>query len=96
MAEKFVSERNIKFLLYEVFDAESLTRAEYFGDHDRESFDMVLETALRLGRDRLWPLFTEMDRNQPQLVDGAVKVHPMVRGWMKEAEIGRASCRERV
>ncbi|MFH1138792.1 MAG: acyl-CoA dehydrogenase [Pseudomonadota bacterium] len=88
MAEKFVSARNIKFLLYEVFDAECLTKAEYYGDHDRESFDMVLETALRLGRDRLWPLFTEMDRNQPQFVDGVVKVHPMVRGWMREAGEG--------
>ena len=88
MAEKFVSERNLKFLLYDVFDSESLTQAEYFSDHDRESFDMVLETALRLGRDRLWPVFTEMDRNQPELVDGVVKVHPMVRGWMKEAGEG--------
>jgi hypothetical protein len=36
MIEKFVSERNLKFLLYEVFDAESLTRYSYYGEHDRE------------------------------------------------------------
>ena len=42
MAEKFISERNLKFLLYEVFDTPSLTRYPYYADHSRESFDMAL------------------------------------------------------
>ncbi len=83
MAEKFVSERNLKFLLYEVLDAESLTRYPYFQDHDREVFDMVLETGIRMGKEMLWPVFAEMDREPPELVDGEVRVHPSVRGIMK-------------
>ncbi len=83
MAEKFISERNIKFMLYEVFDAESLTQYEYYAEHGREIFDLVLDTALKLGRDILQPVLREMDRNPPQFIDGEVKVHPMVRDWMR-------------
>ncbi len=83
MAEKFISERNVKFMLYEVFDAEALTRYEYYAEHGREIFDLVLDTALKLGRDILQPLLREMDQNPPRLIDGEVKVHPMVREWMR-------------
>jgi hypothetical protein len=55
MAERFVSERNLKFMLYEVFDIEAVTRYEYFKEHDREIFDMVLKTALRIAKDLLQP-----------------------------------------
>ena len=84
MATKFVSERNIKFLLYEVFDVESLTEYEYYSEHNRKMFDMVLKAAVKLGKDLLFPVFEEMDRNQPELVNGEVKVHPSVKTIMKE------------
>ncbi len=84
MATKFVSERNIKFLLYEVFDVESLTRYGYYAEHNRKMFDMVLKAAVKLGKDLLFPLFEEMDRNPPELVNGEVRVHPAVRTIMKE------------
>ena len=84
MAAKFISERNIKFLLYEVFDVESLTKYEYYNEHNRKMFDMVLKAAVKLGKDLLFPIFEEMDRNQPELVNGEVKVHPSVKTIMKE------------
>ena len=84
MAVKFISERNIKFLLYEVFDVESLTNYEYYNEHNRKMFDMVLKAAVKLGKDLLFPIFEEMDRNQPELVNGEVKVHPSVKTIMKE------------
>jgi len=84
VATKFVSERNIKFLLYEVFDVESLTKYEYYSEHNRKMFDMVLKAAVKLGKDLLFPIFEEMDRNQPELVNGEVKVHPSVKTIMKE------------
>jgi alkylation response protein AidB-like acyl-CoA dehydrogenase len=83
VAEKFISERNVKFMLYEVFDAESLTQYDYYAEHGREIFDLVQDTALKLGRDILQPLLREMDSNPPQFIDGEVKVHPMVRDWMR-------------
>ncbi|MBW1796960.1 MAG: acyl-CoA dehydrogenase N-terminal domain-containing protein, partial [Deltaproteobacteria bacterium] len=48
MAQKFVSARNLKFLLYEVFDAESLLQYPYFEEYDRKMFDMVLKAAVEL------------------------------------------------
>jgi len=81
---KFVSERNIKFLLYEVFDVESLTQYDYYSEHNRKMFDMVLKAAIKLGKDLLFPIFEEMDRNQPELVNGEVNVHPSVRTIMQE------------
>ncbi len=84
MAVKFVSEKNLKFLLYEVFDAESLTCFEYYREHNRKTFDMVLKEALKLSRNLLYPVFAEMDRNPPELIAGKVKVHPSVRTIMKE------------
>jgi alkylation response protein AidB-like acyl-CoA dehydrogenase len=84
VASKFVSERNIKFLLYEVFDVESLTQYEYYKQHNRKMFDMVLKAALKLGKDLLFPIFEEMDRKPAELVNGEVKVHPAVKTIMKE------------
>ena len=48
VATKFVSERNLKFLLHEVFDIESLTQYDYYADHNRKTFDMVLKEGMRL------------------------------------------------
>ena len=81
---KFFSERNLKFVLYEVHDVESLTQYDYYAEHNRKMFDMVLKAAGKLGKDLLFPVFEEMDRNQPELVDGEVQVHPEVRKMMKE------------
>jgi butyryl-CoA dehydrogenase len=88
MAEKFVSERNLKFLLYEVFDTPSLTQYPYYEEHNRDIFDMVIETALKIGKDILRPNLQEMDKNPPQYVDGEVKVHPTVKAFLKECGEG--------
>jgi len=88
MGEKFISERNLRFLLYEVFDAVSLTRYPYYADHSREMFDMVLETAMRIGKDMLYPTLGEMDKNPPELAGDHVKVHPVVRTFMRECGEG--------
>ncbi|MBM4325804.1 MAG: acyl-CoA dehydrogenase [Deltaproteobacteria bacterium] len=88
MAERFMSERNLKFVLYEVLDLESLTKLPYYQDHSREIFDLTLDTAIRMGRDLLAPAFQEMDKQQPQLVNGEVKVHSLVRTFMKESGEG--------
>lgn len=83
MGERFFSERNVRFMLWEVFDAEALCALPIYGEHTREGFEMVLDTAVKMGKDLLFPYVGEMDKNPPQLVDGRVKVHPMVKEVMK-------------
>ncbi len=83
MTAKFFSEKNLKFLLYEVFDIEALTKYDYYAEHSRTVFDMVIKSAVKLAKDLLWPVFEEMDRNQPTLENGVVRVHPSVRKILK-------------
>lgn len=88
MAEKFISERNLKFLLYEMFNVESLLKYPRYADHSHEVFDMVLDTAMKMGKDLFKPILSEMDKNPPEYVDGGVKVHPAVRTIMQECGSG--------
>ncbi len=88
MPSKFVSRRNISFLLHEVHDTVGLTQNPFFEDHDRESFDLVVDTAMKMGRDLLQPWFAEMDREAPRFEDGRVIVHPSVRTFMTECGQG--------
>ena len=79
MAEKFVSRRNLEFLLYEVHGVERLSALPYFADHTRETYDLVMDTALKLARNLMYPYLREMDEKAPFLEDGQVKVHPAVK-----------------
>ena len=84
MTEKFVSKRNLDFMLYEVHRVERLSELPYFGDHSRETYDLVTDTALKLARNLIYPYLREMDEEAPVLEDGQVKVHPVVKTMMKE------------
>ncbi len=84
MANRFVSERNIKFLLYEVFDAASFTSYPFYEEYDEETFDMILDAAMKLAKNVLWPNFREIDQNPPELVDDHIEAHPSVKTMMKE------------
>jgi alkylation response protein AidB-like acyl-CoA dehydrogenase len=84
VAARFFSERNLAFLLHEVFDAEALTGYGYYRAHHRKTFDRVIKAASKLAKNLLYPVFMEMDRKPPEWVDGKVKVHPMVPKILKE------------
>lgn len=71
-----VRDREVAFLLYEVFDAPRLCRLPAFADHSRDTFDAVLHSARRLARDHLYPAYAAMDAEPPALRDGQVYVHP--------------------
>jgi len=88
MASKFFSERNLRFLLFEVFDVASLTRYDTYKEYDGKILDMVLKAAMELAEGLLWPNFQEMDKNPPQLVEDQIKVHPSVKQFLKECGEG--------
>jgi len=71
----FYSKRDLHFQLFENINALSLTSFDYFKDHNRETFEMVLDAADQIGVTALRPLLTEMDRQEPQLVNGKIVVH---------------------
>ncbi|HWQ73803.1 MAG TPA: acyl-CoA dehydrogenase [Syntrophomonas sp.] len=84
MASKFASRRNLDFLVEEVFDAVSLTRIPYFQDHNRETFRMIIDTAMKISNDMMFPYFKEMDEQAPSWENGNVHVHPAIRDFLKE------------
>lgn len=81
---KFVSKRNIRFMLTEIFDSGSLTEHDYFGRHNEKMFEMVIDAALKLAAKLMYPVLEEMDKNQPVLENGEVKVHKSVKKIMTE------------
>jgi len=74
-----VSDRNVDFLLYEVFDVEALCRLPAFEDHSRETFDLVLQNARKFAREVLFPTYKAMDSEPAQMVGGGIKVHPLMK-----------------
>ena len=70
MSDKYISMKNLRFLLYDVHNIQDLIEHSYYQDHDRETFDLVLDTAEKIGTDLLYPYHDEMDKNPPEFSDG--------------------------
>ena len=76
MYPPFFSKQNLSFTLNEVLGIEKLTHYPYFQEHTIETFEMVLDSAEAIATKMLRPLLTEMDRIEPQLVGGQIKIRP--------------------
>jgi alkylation response protein AidB-like acyl-CoA dehydrogenase len=58
-----IDKRDIEFILYEYLDVEqSLCKLPKFSEFDRETFDLVIDTLIKLSNDVIAPLNTVMDR----------------------------------
>ncbi len=88
MADRFASMRGLRFLLFEVVGADDLSALPYYAEHDRETFELMLETARRMAEDILFPALRDMDRQPPELVDGKVKASPVAGRFLAEAGEG--------
>ncbi|QJW90952.1 acyl-CoA dehydrogenase [Spirosoma taeanense] len=83
MAATYLSKRNLHFLVHEVFKAEELAQYDYFSAHDRETFNLVLDSAIYIADTVMHPYLKEVDRNQPELKNGQVTVHPKVKEFLR-------------
>ncbi|MBI1288461.1 MAG: acyl-CoA dehydrogenase [Flavobacteriales bacterium] len=84
MAKEYMSMRNLRFLLHEVFNAEQLTKYERYAEHTKDGFDMMLDSAKQIADNLFFPIYEEMDKKPPVMGDGVVHVHPGVKDIMKE------------
>ncbi len=73
MTAKILNERDLEFMLYELFDSESLITRERYQDHDKQTFNSVIETAKTIAEKFFLPIRQKLDTNQPTF-DGK-KVH---------------------
>ena len=78
MANKYISIRNLKFMLHEVLDLTKVNSLPKFQDYDAEAYNMALDAAKDLSDTYLFPIFREMDKKKAYYdeASGKVKVHP--------------------
>ncbi len=70
--------RELAFQLYDVLDAEALTKRGRFADHSRETFDAALETARRIAETHFAPHYAKADREEPRFDGERVHLPPEV------------------
>jgi alkylation response protein AidB-like acyl-CoA dehydrogenase len=69
-----VNRRDLDFLLFEVHGIDALFAEDRFRHLDRATFDSMLDTAQSLAEDAYLPLAALMDREEPVLEAGAVRL----------------------
>jgi butyryl-CoA dehydrogenase len=79
MSELLLSSRNLAFELYEVLDAEALTRRERFAEHNRETFDAAISTARAIAEKYFAPHNRKADENEPRYENGEAILIPEVK-----------------
>ncbi|MDR6164418.1 acyl-CoA dehydrogenase [Pseudomonas fluorescens] len=94
MSETLLSSRNLAFELYEVLDAEGLTRRERFAEHNRETFDAAIGTARSIAEKYFAPHNRKGDENEPRYEDGQAilipEVKPAVDAFLKAGFLNAA------
>lgn len=78
-----VNRRDLDFQLFEVLEAESLTRRPAFADHDRASFVAALDVAQKIAAEKFQTHYRESDLDEPRMEDGRVRVLPQVKHALK-------------
>jgi alkylation response protein AidB-like acyl-CoA dehydrogenase len=73
VAAPLLDPRDLDFMLYELFDVESMTSRERYSDHNRETFDAAINTSRVVAEKYFLPIRQKVDTNQPTF-DGE-KVH---------------------
>lgn len=73
MAVAMINERDLEFMLYELFDSEQLIKRPRYQDHDRQTFNEVINTAKAIAEKHFLPIRQKLDTHQPTF-DGK-KVH---------------------
>ncbi len=73
MTAPILNQRDLEFMLYELFDAESMTKRQRYADHSRETFQAAIETGKTVAEKYFLPIRQKVDMEQPTF-DGE-KVH---------------------
>ena len=65
MTATLMNERDLEFMLYELFDSESLIERSRYQDHDRQTFNEVINTAKAIAEKHFLPIRQKLDTHQP-------------------------------
>lgn len=70
--------RHLDFVLYELLQVDKLSRYPRFSEHNRETFDAVIELAYQIAETQFLPHNRKSDLNEPKMVDGKVELIPEI------------------
>ena len=89
-----IQDKDLEFLLYCVFKAEELTSIPFYQDHDRTTFDGVIDTARQIAEQYFAPHNAAADENEPRFDGENVSTIPEVKtAWQHYAESGLLNAR---
>jgi len=71
--------RDLEFMLYELFDAESLTQRERYSDHSRDTFRAAMETGETVAQKYFLPIRQKVDTHQPTFDGKNVDMIPEIK-----------------
>ncbi|MEV4561428.1 acyl-CoA dehydrogenase [Kitasatospora sp. NPDC049285] len=83
MTSLLLSRRDLDFLLYDWLDATALTSRERYAEHDRETFDAVLELAEEIATRHFAPHNRLADLNEPRFDGERVHLVPEVKAALE-------------
>ncbi len=83
LGDKFYNREHLNFILFDVLKADTVTKYNYFSDHDKEALQMYIDATDQFAKEYLFPYLVEMDRKQPELINGRIHVHPVHKDIMR-------------
>lgn len=75
-AQQVADRRDMDFVLFDQFDAEALTKAPFYKDFNRKTFEMVIGEARTFALKEILPTYVQGDREGVSFSKGEVKAPP--------------------
>lgn len=89
-----INTKDLEFLVYDVFKAEKLTEFELYKDHDKTTFDSVIDTCHKIALDYFLPHNAKADANEPTFDGERVTTIPEVKeAWKAFTDAGLINAR---
>ena len=86
---QLINDKDLNFLLYDVFKAQELIQFPRFAEHDVETFNSILETAHGIANDFFAPHNSKADHDEPSFDGKKVTTIPEVKtAWKQFADAG--------
>lgn len=86
---QLINDKDLNFLLYDVFKAQELIQFPRFAEHDVETFNSILETAHAIANDFFAPHNAKADHDEPSFDGKTVMTIPEVKtAWKQFADAG--------
>lgn len=86
---QLINDKDLNFLLYDVFKLEQLTQLERYQEHDKTTFDSILDTAKGIATDYFAPHNAKADQHEPTFDGKKVETIAEVKtAWNQFADAG--------